>query len=265
MSSPAWYRSSAKGEIVRVFISYRRNDSAGHVPELARMLQKSLVAGEACEIFMDVQDISPGRDFVDAMSAALDSTDVVLAVIGRHWLVTDGVRRLDEPTDNVRLELRTAIGTKTPLIAVLVDRGVLPSASEIPADIRGVTEARCIPVRDDTFDDDVGRLISAIAGFERRPGRAPAPAVLRLVNEGSGWLTSGDQYNVHVDGKNLGVLITGKAPTEFILSPGDHSVKLRRGLRSSEPVSVTLRPGHTTPLGYECGVWKISLRPVTAP
>ena len=56
-----------------------------------------------------------------------------LTVIGRHWLVTDGVRRLDAPADPVRVELRTAIATKVPLIAVLVDHGVLPSASDLPA------------------------------------------------------------------------------------------------------------------------------------
>ena len=38
-------------------------------------------------------------------------------MIGRHWLVTDGVRRLDAPADPVRVELRTAIATKVPLIA----------------------------------------------------------------------------------------------------------------------------------------------------
>jgi len=48
---------------VRVFISYRRNDSGGHVQALARTLQDSLIAGEACEIFIDVDDISPGARF----------------------------------------------------------------------------------------------------------------------------------------------------------------------------------------------------------
>jgi hypothetical protein len=136
--------------------------------------------GEACEVFIDVDDISPGRDFVEAMTTALESSDVARAVIGRHWLVTDVIRRLDGPTDPVRVERRTAIETKTPLIAVLVDRRVLPSASELPADIRGVTTAETVQVRDDTFDAYVARLISTIGGFERRSAHEPAPAVLRL-------------------------------------------------------------------------------------
>ena len=113
-------------------------------------------------------------------------------MIGRHWLVTDGARRLDAPADPVRVELRTAIATKVPLIAVLVDHGVLPSASELPADIRGVTTAMTVQLRDDTLDVDMRRLLLTIASLERRSGRPPAPAVIRLINEGSGWFTSGD-------------------------------------------------------------------------
>ena len=94
--------------------------------EETRILEESPVGGEVCEVFTEVADISPGQNFVEAMTTAL-------TVIGRHWLVTDGVRRLDAPADPVRVELRTAIATKVPLIAVLVDHGVLPSASDLPA------------------------------------------------------------------------------------------------------------------------------------
>lgn len=249
---------------MRVFISYRRKDSGGHVLALKRMLEESLVANEACEVFFDFEDISPGRDFVEVLTTALKSSDVALAVIGRHWLTTDGSRRLDNPKDMVRLELRTAIDTKTPLIAVLVDRGVLPSASELPADIRGVTTAKAVYVRDETIDADVARLISMIGGLEKRSGRAPAPAILRLINAGSEWLaSSGTQYKVRIDGKKVGVLITGKAPADFPLPPGKHSVHLQKALRRSEEVVVTLAPGQTTPLGYEIGfLGSISLRAV---
>jgi hypothetical protein len=205
----------------------------------------------------------PGRDFVEAMTTALKSSDVVLVVIGRQWLVSDGARRLDAPTDPVRVELRTAIDTKTPLIAVLVDRGVLPSASELPTDIRGVTLAKTVQLRDEAFDDSVGRLISTIAGLDKRPGRVPAPAVLQLINEAPGFFTADSKYNVHVDGKKVGVLISGKPPTELTLPPGEHLVMLQRGVFRSEQVAVTLKPGKAMQLGYDIGfLGNISLRKV---
>ena len=170
---------------------------------LERILEESLVGGEVCEVFTDFADISPGQIFVEAMTTALKSAYVALAVIGRHWIVTDGVRRLDAPADPVRVELRTAIATKVPLIAVLVDRGVLPSASELPADIRGVTTAKTVQLRDDTLDVDMGRLLSTIASSRETLGPA-ASACRNSADQGSGWFTSGDLYNVHVDGKKGG-------------------------------------------------------------
>ena len=170
---------------------------------LERILEESLVGGEVCDVFTDFADISPGQIFVEAMTTALKSAYVALAVIGRHWIVTDGVRRLDAPADPVRVELRTAIATKVPLIAVLVDRGVLPSASELPADIRGVTTAKTVQLRDDTLDVDMGRLLSTIASSRETLGPA-ASACRNSADQGSGWFTSGDLYNVHVDGKKGG-------------------------------------------------------------
>src|SRR5687768_2058776 len=93
----------------RVFISYRRDDSSGH----ALLLYKSLV-GElgADRVFMDLDTIEAGRDFVDVIEEALETTDVVLAVIGRRWLaVTDRRRhrRLDNPDDYLRLEIARSL------------------------------------------------------------------------------------------------------------------------------------------------------------
>jgi hypothetical protein len=244
---------------MRVFISYRRRDSGGHVPAIKQVLAEATIRGEACELFIDLDIISPGRDYLDAIDAALKTSDVALALVGRHWLVEDGVRRIDAADDPVRMELRAAISMKTPLLAVLVDRAAMPSAAELPADIREIAHAKAVKLRDETFDQDAAVLVSTIAGFKSRAANAPAPATLRLVNDGTAWLASGDQYHVYVDDRKVGLLVSGSA-TEFVLPPGRHSVRVQRGLRRSETVTVTLKPGQTAPLGYEIGIWRISLR-----
>jgi hypothetical protein len=248
---------------MRVFVSYRRRDSGGHLPALKQILEESAIHGEACELFIDLDIIHPGRDFVNAIVAALKTSDVALALMGRHWLTEDGRRRLDEVDDPVRMELRTAIEMKTALLAVLLDRGAMPPPSELPPDIRDITRAKVIRLRDEAFDRDAAALVSAIGGFERRAPRGPAHATLRLVNEGTGWLGSGDQYNVRVDGRDVGLLLTGSGPTEFVLPPGRHSVRLQRGLRWSGTVAVTLRPGQAVSLAYEVRLLKIVLRDKT--
>jgi hypothetical protein len=249
---------------MRVFISYRRRDSGGHVPAIRQVLKGSSIHGQACELFIDLDVISPGRDYVDVIASSLKTSDVALALVGRHWLVEDGVRRIDAADDPVRMELRAAISTKTPLVVVLVDRAAMPSASDLPADIREVARAKVVKLRDETFDQDAVVLVDTIREFPSRSPHAPAPAALRLVNDGTAWLASGDQYHVYVDDRKVGLLVSGSGPTEFILPPGRHSVRVQRGLRRSETVTVTLEPGRPAPLGYEIGIWTISLRNIAA-
>ena len=245
---------------MRLFISYRRSDSAGHVRELVRVLQDTSLRGEPCEVFVDVDDIAPGRNFVEAMTDAIKTCDVALAIIGRNWVVTDGQRRLDNDTDFVRLELRTAISTRTPIIGVLINDGRLPDSSELPNDIRAVAGVTTCRIRDDFFDDDVARLISTISKFERRSAGPPKRSVLRLVNQGGGWFGSDGRLNVRIDGKNIGELIIGKAASDFDVSPGKHVMKLQKGLRSSEEIPIIIRAGEVTPAWNRTNGWTIWLR-----
>lgn len=62
-----------------IFISYRREDSAGFAGRLADALEKGL--GDE-QVFRDVDDIRPGQDFVEAIETQLRHMDVVLVLIG---------------------------------------------------------------------------------------------------------------------------------------------------------------------------------------
>src|SRR5947208_2907486 len=65
-----------------VFISYRRESVAGE----ARALFNNLVArlGEDC-VFMDVDSIALGRDFRRVLQKTLDSSELMLVLIGKNW------------------------------------------------------------------------------------------------------------------------------------------------------------------------------------
>ena len=95
--------TSSPSQKGRIFISYRRIDSAGY----AGRIYDRLVANFGVEaIFMDVDTIEGGTDFVKVLEDAVQSCDVLIALIGRQWLsVTDkdGKRRLDNPEDFVRM------------------------------------------------------------------------------------------------------------------------------------------------------------------
>ena len=98
--------------MARVFISYRRDDSAGHAGRLFDRLRQHF---DADTILMDIETLRPGDDFVKAVLEAASSSDIVIVLMGKRWLtITDdaGRRRLDDPTDVVRLEIKTALGHK---------------------------------------------------------------------------------------------------------------------------------------------------------
>ena len=61
---------------------------------------------------MDLDSIEAGVDFAEVIKDAVNSCAVLVALIGRQWAtLTDeeGARRLDNPDDFVRFEVKTAL------------------------------------------------------------------------------------------------------------------------------------------------------------
>jgi hypothetical protein len=146
----------------RIFISYRRDDSAGHAGRLYDRLVERF--GEE-NIFLDVMGIAPGQNFVEKIEQTVRSCNVLIAVIGRHWLtVTDraGRRRLDDSRDFVRLEILTALNHNILVIPVLVQNASMPSAADLPEPLAELAWRNAAELRDVSWRDDVNRLITGI-------------------------------------------------------------------------------------------------------
>jgi hypothetical protein len=165
---------------MRVFISYRREDSAGHAGRLHDSLQ-SHFGGD--NVFMDLNDIDSGTKFVDVIRSAIRSSDVVLAVIGRQWLTcsSGGTRRLDLPNDFVRTEIGLALEQGVPVIPVLVQGASMPAEASLPAPLKQLASHDAHDLSDERWTYDVGRLIDAtekLAGKTGRPRRTALIASL---------------------------------------------------------------------------------------
>src|SRR6188472_4180978 len=103
-----------------LFISYRRDDAAGHAGRLFDHLSRVFGSDE---IFMDVDGIQRGDTFSQSLTEHIQQCDVLLAVIGRRWTAaadSDGHRRLDSADDWVRGEIRGALTAGYLVIPVLV-------------------------------------------------------------------------------------------------------------------------------------------------
>jgi hypothetical protein len=143
-----------------IFISYRRQETAWPARQLYDVLVEHFPAEQ---VFKDVDNIEPGEDFVQRITAAVGSCDVLLALIGPQWLTMtdkDGHRRLDDPEDVVRLEIETALARKIWVIPILVDEARMPGAKELPATLAPLVRRNAVEISPVTFDTK--RLIAAV-------------------------------------------------------------------------------------------------------
>ncbi|HYV01778.1 MAG TPA: TIR domain-containing protein [Actinomycetota bacterium] len=156
-----------KRQEFRIFISYRREDTSGHAGRLYDALSGPF--GERA-VFMDIDTIEPGEDFVEIVRNAVAASDVLVTLIGARWssvLDPEGRRRLDNPEDFVRVELRTALERGIRVIPVLVQGAKMPSARSVPDDIKALLRRNAIEVSDQRWRFDTQRLIDLLARLKR--------------------------------------------------------------------------------------------------
>jgi WD40 repeat protein len=145
-----------------IFLSYRREDAGPYARSL--QLQLSQRIPEAT-IFMDLDSIEPGLDFAEVIEDAVTSSAVLVALIGRQWAtLTDeeGTRRLDNPHDFVRFEVKTALKRGVRVIPVLLDGARPLQQQELPAELRKLARLNALKLSYDRYQDDADRLLDLI-------------------------------------------------------------------------------------------------------
>ena len=146
----------------KIVISYRREDSSGWAGRVYDRLADKFGEGE---VFIDIDDILVGQDFVDTIESRITSSYAIVAIVGRNWtdaVNADGIRKLDDPDDTLALELRTALQNNVDVLPVLVDGAAMPVPSKIPEDIRKFARIHALELRPKTFHSDVDELINAL-------------------------------------------------------------------------------------------------------
>lgn len=145
-----------------IFISYRRDDSAGYA---GRLYDRLATHFGPQRVFMDVEGIEPGADFVNAIEEAVSSCQVLIVLIGDEWTHgTDaaGRRRLDDPNDFIRLETSAALKRNIRVVPVLVDGAVMPRAEELPDEIKALTRRQAIELSHKQWEASSGELIRTL-------------------------------------------------------------------------------------------------------
>jgi hypothetical protein len=146
----------------KIFINYRRSDSIATAGRLHDRLAHTFGRKN---LFMDVDHIPAGVDFVGYLNTQVAACDVFLAVIGPHWLDAKddkGIRRVDKPEDFVTIEIAAALSRNVRVIPVLIDGARMPIADELPEALQELPRRNAVEVRNTQFGRDAEVLMVKI-------------------------------------------------------------------------------------------------------
>lgn len=159
-----------------VFLSYRRDDAAHITGRIADAIAARIGRDR---VFVDVDSVAPGEDFVRKIEASIQASGTFIAVIGSNWLTAatpQGQRRIDLDGDFIRLEVRTALAAGLRIVPVLVDNAPMPRAEDLPEDVRQFVRHNAVHLNHTTFTRDIQALLDVI---DARPAK-PRPRLTAL-------------------------------------------------------------------------------------
>jgi tetratricopeptide (TPR) repeat protein len=190
----------------KIFINYRRDDSPGTAGRLHDRLAQTFGRKN---LFMDVDHIPAGVDFLEYLNSQVAACDVFLAVIGPNWLDAkddDGRRRFDNPDDFVTIEIAAALARKIRVIPVLVDSARTPKADKLPDSVKPLVRRNAVEVRNTNF----GRDAEALANKLREALQDARPVKKRwlFLASAAAWLMAPGHWRT-VAGSATALLLVG--------------------------------------------------------
>ena len=218
----------------RLFICYRRDDTQDAAGRLYDRLVDSFGADR---VFMDIDSVPLGIDFVEHLTEQIGRCSAVIVMIGKQWhTIKDKKRRrrLDNEDDLVRAEIRAALQQQIPVIPVTVQNAIMPQAEDLPDDIRLLARRNGIQLDAARWRTDVERLLKEL-------DRVMKPKVLKQADKRV--LLSGDKA-------------------------ADLEAKVRRDRRQSEPIlELVFEPDkipylqtHPLPDGTQIRMYRVGIR-----
>jgi hypothetical protein len=152
----------------KIFISYRRDDDPSAA---ARVRDHLATTFGASNIFMDVDNLLAGQRFDKELAKALAECDVLIAIIGRHWVQLLRDKSASDDRDYVREEIAEGLRCEIVIVPTRVGREgympALPRPADLPADIRDLVQFQKHDISHEHFGRDVAALITALKAHNR--------------------------------------------------------------------------------------------------
>jgi multidrug efflux pump subunit AcrA (membrane-fusion protein) len=189
----------------QIFINYRRDDAIGTAGRLHDRLAQTFGRNN---LFMDVDHIPAGVDFVEYLHSQVAACDVFLAIIGPNWLNAkdgSGRRRFDNPDDFVTIEIAAALARNIRVIPVLVDGARTPKADKLPDSVKPLVRRHAVEVWNTHF----GRDAEALANKVRQALKArPVTGHWPFLASAAAWLMAPGRWRA-VAGSATALLLVG--------------------------------------------------------
>ena len=160
----------------KIFVNYRRDDSASQALNVAQYLEREF---GGANVFLDIDRLRAGQKFPQVLEERLTQSRVMLAVIGPSWLTVSnetGHRRLNDPEDWVRLEISGALARGIPVIPVLVGGASLPRKADLPDDLKPLADHQIATITTNGFRNDMAGLARDVRDLLRPRRRWPLAA-----------------------------------------------------------------------------------------
>lgn len=146
-----------------VFINYRRSDAAGMAGQLFDRLEQAFSDDQ---LFFDVDNIPPGKDFVAYLNDKVGACDVLLAVVGPNWqsqLDKQEYKETGEQTEDfVRIEIEAALSQGKTVIPVLVSGAEMPRKEDLPKALQPFARRNAVRLSHERFRADAAGITNAL-------------------------------------------------------------------------------------------------------
>lgn len=166
-SERPWLKDPSKflripGDILenkRVFISYRRADTADAAQ---RLLRKINTDHPELVVFLDEAAMVGGEEWSTRLRNEIDKADIVLLLIGQYWQNRAGLARLHKTDDVLRGEIAFAIRHEKPIIPILIGSAKMPQLNQLPEEIQAIVGYHAERLQNENFDADWTRIVQSI-------------------------------------------------------------------------------------------------------
>ncbi|MBV9553724.1 MAG: toll/interleukin-1 receptor domain-containing protein [Alphaproteobacteria bacterium] len=176
----------------RITISYRRDDSGIIV---GRIFDRLVARYGRDAVFRDIDNIPPGVDFRHHIDRTLETTDVVLAIVGPNWIGRHRTgARMQSEGDPVRVEIEAALRKNRPLVPVLVMGASMPPVADLPESVQDFAYRNAVLIdAGQDFDVHMDRLVRAVDGILGGPANAKSAtgAPAKRGHSKIAWLAAG--------------------------------------------------------------------------